>query len=99
MQGYSYLWDGVNMFEEEVEAWQHGPVLTSVYREFKKYGLGNLPKSEGRDNVKNSNTKETIKTVLDGFKNYSGYEMAKKTQEESPWLNCDSSVEIGRAHV
>ena len=29
-QGWSYVWDGVPLFEEEFEAWQYGPVNRQI---------------------------------------------------------------------
>ena len=34
----SLLRDGVALFDDAIEAWQYGPVVPSVYREFKRFG-------------------------------------------------------------
>ena len=36
-QGYSLALTGKPIFYEEIEAWKNGPVVESVYQEYKKY--------------------------------------------------------------
>src|SRR5688572_18511108 len=42
-QGFHLAEHGRALFEERIEAWQHGPVIPTVYPEFKDYGRGGLP--------------------------------------------------------
>ena len=37
-QAVSLAYSGRQLFEEDIEAWQHGPVVPSVYHEFKSNG-------------------------------------------------------------
>lgn len=87
-QGFSYLWDGEKLFVDEMEAWQYGPVIRSVYDEFKKYGQSKLPASEGKNFEIKEESKETIEAVWKGFKDYSASELVDMTHAEDPWLNC-----------
>ena len=36
--------DGIALFEDDIEAWQYGPVVRSVYNEFKKFGRAPIAK-------------------------------------------------------
>jgi uncharacterized phage-associated protein len=40
---FSYAWylsfTDEDLFEDEIQAWKHGPVVEKVYQEFKKFGL------------------------------------------------------------
>ncbi len=40
-QAYSYALMGKPMFAEDMEAWDYGPVVPSIYQEYKKYGRRN----------------------------------------------------------
>ncbi|GHV29604.1 hypothetical protein FACS1894167_09150 [Synergistales bacterium] len=38
LQGYSLGMTSIKLFEDDIEAWTHGPVVPSVYSAYKKYG-------------------------------------------------------------
>ena len=38
--------DRSKLFEERIEAWKYGPVIPSVYHEFKKFGKKPIPQNE-----------------------------------------------------
>ena len=75
------------LFSEPVEAWPYGPVVESVYHEFKAYGSGDLPDSEARqcDGLDESINK-IIDQVISIYGKYSGPILSGMTHEkESPW--------------
>ncbi len=37
-QGISYCMNDEELFSEQLEAWVHGPVVPSVYRQYRDYG-------------------------------------------------------------
>src|SRR5690606_31825912 len=55
---YAYVWvltllnesaDDLNnrLFEEKFEAWVHGPVIYSVYDQYREWGFSDIPQYEG----------------------------------------------------
>lgn len=36
----------IKLFDEQIQAWQYGPVINSIYQEFKKYGRNVIPKQD-----------------------------------------------------
>ena len=36
----------VKIFEEPIEAWVHGPVVASLYEEYRSYGYHDIEKAE-----------------------------------------------------
>lgn len=42
-QGYSLALNDEPLFKEEIEAWDFGPVVPEVYREFKMFGANEIP--------------------------------------------------------
>ena len=51
-QAWSLALNGIALFEDDFEAWAHGPVLPKVYKEYKDYGLNELPSSGFEINLK-----------------------------------------------
>lgn len=50
-------------FSEEIEAWDFGPVVPSVYREFKSFGGGDIPPVTSYYNLKSENNFWSIQEV------------------------------------
>ncbi len=82
------------LFEERIEAWKYGPVVPSVYHEFKKFGNNPIPKNDYAaildmetwelDSVPmiNNNDQEVINILnveWNSYKNKSGVELSNIT--------------------
>lgn len=90
-QGISYAVQGKALFNEDCEAWVHGPVYPDVYALFKDFKYS--PIDDVKFNVvKNSNyelskdNKNILDLVLDTFGIYGGKTLEKITHEERPWI-------------
>jgi uncharacterized phage-associated protein len=75
------------MFNEAIEAWAYGPVVASVYREFKKYGSGDISSFEGRESTSlDPSISETVDQVINTYGNYSGSILSGMTHRpDGPW--------------
>ena len=85
-QGYALAFTGKPLFLEPIEAWRLGPVVNSVYQEYKKYKSGNIPLDEINkpDNI--DDTAASIAAmVIDTEGKLSGIALAKATHKERPW--------------
>jgi len=75
------------LFKDEIEAWAHGPVVPSVYREFKKNGSAGI--SEWKtipSQIKFSEEEEDVlEKVYDYFGQFSAWKLRNMTHEETPW--------------
>ncbi len=90
-------------FEEKIYAWDFGPVVPEVYREFKIFGSNTIPyideyiylddglwSSEVRkfnDDFLNVNDKGLINGMVQHFKNFSASDLVTLTHKQSPWIN------------
>lgn len=82
------------LFAEPFEVWKYGPVVRSIYDEFKKY-KGNAIKeycteADGSILVVNENTSETFKSAMDmiwdKYKLYDGIPLSEMTHKQgSAW--------------
>ncbi|EGK8211449.1 DUF4065 domain-containing protein [Campylobacter coli] len=88
---YSALYDKP-LFNEEIRAWEHGPVVKEVYDYFKN--LGDNAISANKENTLSEQElanlsleeKETISEVYELMGQYSAWKLREKTHNESPWL-------------
>ena len=71
MQGYYLAVFGKPLFEEDIEAWQYGPVVPKSYDKFSTYGKGVLmPTSEGVASFKEEE-EELLNEVFEVYNDYS----------------------------
>ena len=85
---YAQAWALANfdrpLFEEEFEAWAHGPALRSIYGKYKKYGWEALPMEKGP--LPSPEANGFLQAVLDEYGQYGAKKLERMTHEESPWL-------------
>ena len=85
-------------FDEPIYAWQHGPVVESLYHEFKTFGasaitnysvildLGSNGIVEPRINGRDKEAKFVLGIVWDVYKRYAATDLSDKTHEHgTPW--------------
>ncbi|MBU3198158.1 DUF4065 domain-containing protein [Clostridium estertheticum] len=90
-QGLSFVWDNKELFKEEFEAWQYGPVNREVYLQYRKYGEYQIPYIEGKIFSSPKDEINTIKAVWRDFKKFNAYELVEMTHIEGPWKEAYSS--------
>ena len=76
-------------FEEEIEAWDFGPVAPEAYHEFKIYGSAEIPEFECRnaDNLIVKKDKDLINEMVDQCAKYSASSLVEITHNQDPWNN------------
>jgi len=87
-QGIHLAMFGKKLFNEDIEAWEHGPVVPSLYHEFKKFGKGAIePNFENFDiNIFTKEQQEMLKEVYQTFGQFSAWVLRNMTHEEKPWV-------------
>jgi uncharacterized phage-associated protein len=83
---YLVLHDKKPLFPEPIEAWDYGPVVPSVYREYKEYGFETIPPIDEPSKLDLAEMK-AVDIVFDCFGGMSGSELINQTHAESPWKN------------
>lgn len=92
---------GKLMFENECEAWVHGPVYKDIYQKHIEYGKSPINDSVDLKNYTfnlNFNEREIVDIVLESFGSYSAGKLRNMTHLTTPWVNsrkgyddCESS--------
>jgi uncharacterized phage-associated protein len=94
---------GERLFDEPIEAWDHGPVIPSLYHEFKHNGSGpildraiffdldTLEEVVPTVDAGDTDTRVLLDTVWESYKRFSSAALRRKTHEpDTPWSRvCD----------
>ncbi|MCD7824027.1 MAG: DUF4065 domain-containing protein [Oscillospiraceae bacterium] len=75
-------------FSEDIYAWNYGPVVPSVYREYKVYGGSSIPSFSKRDRKEYGiadSDMELINEVVKQCQRYSASELVEITHDQAPW--------------
>ena len=84
VQGCSLASLGKAMFEEDIIAWKHGPVVESVYQKYHQYGrsgITDIPEYP----VLEEETELLLINTYNAFAKFSAWELANLTHTEDPW--------------
>ncbi len=82
---YCALYDGTPLFEDEIQAWIHGPVITSLYPKYADYRWMPIPKYESTSISINEDAVAVLDAVWDAYGEYSGDQLESLTHSEDPW--------------
>ena len=94
-QAWSLALDGKSLFEEELEAWTHGPVVRSVYNEFKQCGYDAIPLELTKEsNIDNEDVLCILNQVNEVYGSSSAKFLEKKTHSELPWQEARGDLPI-----
>ncbi len=75
-------------FAEEIEAWDFGPVVPSVYYEYRVFGGANIPcigKSLIRRSI-SARDREILNGIIDECSSYSASALVEITHNQTPWI-------------
>lgn len=86
-QGLSLALNNKPLFEDEILAWEHGPVVENLYHQYKEYGANPIPLPQDFDINKFSPEEiELLKEVYDVYGQFSAWKLRNMTHAERPWL-------------
>ena len=83
------------MFDDEIKAWEHGPVVPTLYHKLKKFGRNpvELEISPDLEEKFEKEQLEVIDEVAEVFGKYSAWKLRNMTHEEAPWLAHEAKAE------
>ncbi|MFC1736958.1 Panacea domain-containing protein [Candidatus Hydrogenedentota bacterium] len=85
-QGFHLALMGRPLFKEQIKAWQHGPVIPSLYDKYKEYEARGIPRPDSIDLSKyDKPTVELLDEVYEVFGQFSAWKLRNMTHEEPPW--------------
>jgi len=98
-QGFHLALFNRRLFRDRIEAWEHGPVVPSLYQKYKKYGAGAIPPPKRGINFAKFNkpVRALLKEVDEVFGQYSAWKLRNLTHEEPPWQKAHPNGTISPA--
>lgn len=94
-QGFHLAVYGEPLFDEELEAWTHGPVAPTVYHQYKGYGSSPIPAAEYDVNqIFTEEQRDFLGEVHDVFGQFSAWKLRNMTHEERPWVENEEAASV-----
>lgn len=92
-QGWSLATRGRPLFAEPIEAWQHGPVVASLYATFKPYGRDAIDTKESAEpDILSAPDRAFLASVWSMYRRYSAIELRRRTHAEPPWKEARAGI-------
>jgi len=91
-----------SLFDEKIDAWIHGPVVSSVYHAYKQFGFHEIDSKLGDENNFEPNVKQLLDEVWDVYGKLDANALEALTHSESPWQEARSMLdqnEFGDAEI
>lgn len=85
IQAAFLVYKGFSCFEEEIEAWDFGPVVPEVYREYKVFGNSNIFLFDRKIPDISEEDREMINDMVDQCSEYSAAALVRITHDQAPW--------------
>lgn len=84
-QGFHLAYFGKPLFDDDIEAWQYGPVVPMIYNHFKSNGANGLEPDGEIYDFSNQKEKELFEEVFRVYGKYSAIGLMNMTHNEKPW--------------
>lgn len=98
-QGMYLALYGEPLFEDEIVAWQYGPVVETVYQKYKANGSDGIKNFVPPTENFSSNEEAVLQFTQKTFGQFSAWKLADMTHEETPWKDTAINDVISRAAI
>jgi uncharacterized phage-associated protein len=88
-QGYA-LADDKELFCEEFQAWQHGPVVYELYSQYKHFQWRQI--TDDVDEI-NAEVGKFLQDIVAAYGRYDGAALSTMTHRESPWVDARGDLD------
>lgn len=84
-QGFSYAFNDRPLFDDDMEAWVHGPVVPSVYHTYKNFSFSPIDINYQLPDF-DSKTLDVLNYVKNNFSKYDAKFLEEMTHNQEPWI-------------
>ncbi len=89
---YCALYDNGPLFEDEIEAWIHGPVIPTLYKKYSYSKWNKIHQVEFDEDTLNEDTLDVLDAVYNTYSSLSGDQLEALTHSEEPWQKARGSL-------
>ena len=82
------------LFNEPIVAWEHGPVVESVYQEYKSNRANGIVFDDYFNSEFDNEEESLLEEVYNTFAKYSAWGLRNMTHQETPWISTQQSSVI-----
>ena len=83
---YCALYDGEPLFEDEIQAWVHGPVIPVLYPVYADYKWNEIPKENFDSSKLGEKVIKLLDAVYETYGKFTGDQLESLTHSEDPWI-------------
>ena len=82
-------------FSDVIEAWEYGPVVPGVYKEYKVYGSLNIPCTDDESEFSyiEDDDYDSLNRILAEVSEYPASRLVDITHNQSPWIDARKSMD------
>lgn len=87
-QGHHLAKTGAPLFRDQIQAWSHGPVVPTVYKEFKRFGAEDVSLADDDSfewNQVDADTTQFLNKVWNTYGGIAAWKLRNMTHAETPW--------------
>lgn len=81
------------LFDEEFEAWVHGPVIPIIYNKYRPYGYQDIPKVTKEIEIEDEDIVDILEQVYETYGGYTGNQLESISHQEDPWIEAREGKE------
>lgn len=78
---------GTPCFDNIMQAWNYGPVVSDVYLKYKGYGNTNIPSYGNKRFNFEQDEQQILNTIIDRASEYTASQLVEITCNQRPWVN------------
>lgn len=86
-QGFWLALHGEPLFDDPIEAWQHGPVIPDLWREYRQHGAFGIPRPADVEPTEyDDEVRGVLEEIFEVYGQFSAWKLRNLTHDEAPWV-------------
>lgn len=96
-QGYHMAMFDEELFEDDFQAWAHGPANVDIYNEYREYGFSAIDKPKGEVPLFDDGLIDFLYNIWNTYGIFDGKYLEKLTHQETPWIEARGDCKEGES--